>query len=210
MMNKILVFFKNYNLPYIFMIRKLLYFYILTLKKANGMNNKNTYFLLLFTIFCAIFLNACATLTNDDNVPIALSFSNGEKGTCKLSNKRVTLSVDIPSTPQIRRSDDHLKYDCITNSGLKSYGSIPSSIGAKIIASAVFFDFGIVDSITDKHREYPASYVVPIHDKPRNNIDEDIQEMENIMNNQQNKYGNNIDEDIQEMENIMNNQQNKQ
>ena len=27
---------------------------------------------------------------------------------------------------------------------------------------AVFLDFGIVDSITDKHREYPANYVIPL------------------------------------------------
>jgi len=35
----------------------------------------------------------------------------------------------------------------------------------KIIASAVFLDFGIVDAITDKHREYPASYVIPVNPK---------------------------------------------
>jgi len=35
-------------------------------------------------------------------------------------------------------------------------------MGGKIIASAVFLDFGIVDSITDKHREYPPSFVIPI------------------------------------------------
>jgi hypothetical protein len=33
---------------------------------------------------------------------------------------------------------------------------------AKIVASAVFIDFGITDSITDKHRQYPASFVIPI------------------------------------------------
>jgi hypothetical protein len=35
-------------------------------------------------------------------------------------------------------------------------------MGGKIVASAVFLDFGIVDSITDKHREYPANYVIPV------------------------------------------------
>ena len=39
---------------------------------------------------------------------------------------------------------------------------IPSTMGGKIIASAVFIDFGIVDAITDKHRKYPASFVIPI------------------------------------------------
>jgi hypothetical protein len=38
-------------------------------------------------------------------------------------------------------------------------------MGGKIIASAVFLDFGIVDAITDKHREYPASYVIPVNPK---------------------------------------------
>ena len=37
-----------------------------------------------------------------------------------------------------------------------------STTGAKIVVSAIFLDFGIVDSITDKHRDYPASYVIPI------------------------------------------------
>jgi len=34
--------------------------------------------------------------------------------------------------------------------------------GAKIVASAVFIDFGITDAITDKHREYPSNYVIPM------------------------------------------------
>ena len=33
-------------------------------------------------------------------------------------------------------------------------------MGGKIIASAIFLDFGIVDSITDHHREYPAQIVL--------------------------------------------------
>lgn len=32
----------------------------------------------------------------------------------------------------------------------------------KIVAIAVFLDFGIVDSIRDKHRKYPASFVIPM------------------------------------------------
>jgi hypothetical protein len=35
-------------------------------------------------------------------------------------------------------------------------------MGAKIVASAVFIDLGIVDAITDKHRNYPASYIIPV------------------------------------------------
>ena len=33
-------------------------------------------------------------------------------------------------------------------------------MGAKIAVSALFLDFGIVDAITDKHRDYPASFVI--------------------------------------------------
>jgi hypothetical protein len=43
-------------------------------------------------------------------------------------------------------------------------------MGGKIVASAVFLDFGIVDSITDKHREYPANFVIPIGREGGRNI----------------------------------------
>lgn len=104
----------------------------------------------------------CATLTNDPMTPIAISFSDGSDGMCKLENKRGVWTPDIPNTVQIRRSDDILKYDCVTSDKRTVAGSIPSTIGGKIIASAVFLDLGIVDAITDKHREYPSSYVIPI------------------------------------------------
>ena len=55
-----------------------------------------------------------------------------------------------------------MKYQCKTEDGREAVGSIPSRIGAKIVASAVFIDFGITDAITDKHREYPASFVIPV------------------------------------------------
>lgn len=118
------------------------------------------YFLLLLP-----FLSACATLTNDAHVPVAISFSDGSNGECKLENKRINIKVAIPSTPMIRRSDDALKYDCKTEDGREAIGNISSTLGGKIIASAVFLDFGIVDSMTDKHREYPQSYVIPIQKK---------------------------------------------
>ena len=114
------------------------------------------------TLGTLVFLGACATLTNDENVPVALSFSDGSQGTCTLRNKRWSNSVDIPSTSMVRRSDDSLQYDCKSSKGGKAVGGIPSTMGGKIVASAVFLDFGIVDSITDKHREYPASFVIPM------------------------------------------------
>ena len=86
-------------------------------------------------------LASCASITNDANVPIALSFSDGSEGTCNLSNKRNAMSVNIPSTPMVRRSDDVLKYECTTKKGKKGFGGIASTMGGKIVASAVFLDF---------------------------------------------------------------------
>lgn len=125
-----------------------------------GMNMR----IILLTAVLSVTIG-CATITNDSNVPIALSFSDGSDGKCKLQNKRYTSEVEIPSTPMVRRSDDVLKFDCKTSDGREAFGSIPSTIGAKIVASAVFIDFGITDAITDKHREYPSNYVIPIKKK---------------------------------------------
>lgn len=116
---------------------------------------------LLLVVF-GVLMGGCASITNDSYVPVALSFSDGSKGECDLENKRYAKTVDIPGTADVRRSDDNLKYRCKSNNGKKAFGSIPSKMGGKIVASAVFLDFGIVDSITDKHREYPASFVIPI------------------------------------------------
>lgn len=104
----------------------------------------------------------CATLTEDAMTPIAISFSDGANGKCNLQNKRGFWVTQLPATVSVRKSDDALRYDCETEDGRKAAGSIPSEMGGKIIASAIFLDFGITDAITDKHRRYPASYVIPI------------------------------------------------
>ena len=110
-------------------------------------------------------LAGCATLTSDAMTPIAFSFGDGSKGKCELANKRGTWSADVPSTASIRRSDDPLRYQCKTEDGREAGGQLASTVGAKIVASAVFIDFGITDAITDKHREYPASFVIPVEAK---------------------------------------------
>ena len=115
-------------------------------------------------ILLSIILTSCATIVNDANVPVSLSFSDGSSGDCQLTNKRVSLSVSIPSTTMVRRSDDALRFNCTTKSGKKGFGSIPSEMeGAKLGASVVFFDLGITDAITDKHRTYPSSFVIPVN-----------------------------------------------
>ena len=116
--------------------------------------------ILISSIF---FLQSCATIVNDPTVPVALSFSDGSSGTCNLSNKRIALSASIPGTHNIRRSDDDLRYDCETADGKRAVGTIKSSIeGEKLGASVVFIDLGITDAITDKHRTYPSSFVIPV------------------------------------------------
>ena len=107
-------------------------------------------------------LVSCASLTNDAYVPMALSFSDGSSGNCEISNKRMALEAPIPSSQLIRRSDDNLILRCETDDGRKGFASVPSTMGGKIVASAVFLDLGITDAITDKHREYPPSFVIPV------------------------------------------------
>ena len=109
-----------------------------------------------------VMLASCASLTNDAFVPMAISFSDGSSGTCDISNKRMAIQAQIPSSPLIRRSDDNLVLRCKTEDGREGFASVPSTMGGKLVASAVFLDFGITDAITDKHREYPASFVVPV------------------------------------------------
>lgn len=116
----------------------------------------------LFVVVLLTTSLSCATLTNDPMTPVAFSFSDGSSGKCELTNKRGVWSAEIPATVSIRRSDDALKYRCSTEDGRDAVGQIESTVGAKIVASAVFLDFGITDAITDKHREYAASFAIPV------------------------------------------------
>lgn len=109
-------------------------------------------------------LSSCATIVNDPNTPVSLSFSDASSGTCNLSNKRGSWSGKVPGNFSIRRSDDSLRFDCTTDTGKKGFGSIASDIeAAKLGASVLFFDLGITDAITDKHRTYTASFVIPVN-----------------------------------------------
>ena len=121
----------------------------------------NRFIIILSSI---LLLTSCATIVNDPNTPVSLSFSDGSSGTCNLNNKRGSWTGRIPATFQIRRSDDILRYNCTTDSGKTGTGGIASSIeGAKLGASVLFFDLGITDAITDKHRIYAASFVIPVN-----------------------------------------------
>ncbi len=119
--------------------------------------------LLLFSVV-GMLLSGCATIVNDANIPLAFSFSDGSSGKCTFKNKRGTWTSAIPTQATfIRRSDDALVYDCETEDGRKASSSVRSEIeGGKLAASVVFFDFGITDAITDKHRTYQGNVVIPI------------------------------------------------
>jgi hypothetical protein len=96
--------------------------------------------------------------------PLAVSFSDGSTGQCHFKNKRGAWPSRIPSSNvMIRRSDDALIYDCSTEDGREVVGSIRSEMeGGKLAASVIFWDLGITDAITDKHRTYQGNIVIPV------------------------------------------------
>jgi hypothetical protein len=113
----------------------------------------------------AIFAVAgCATIVNDPMIPLAVNFSDGSSGKCDFENKRGTWSSELPTTNlMIRRSDDALVYDCTTEDGREASGSIRSEVeGEKMAASVIFWDLGITDAITDKHRTYQGNIIIPV------------------------------------------------
>jgi uncharacterized protein YceK len=114
-------------------------------------------------LLAATVLTGCATIVNDPMIPLTSSFSNGSEGQCTFENKRGVFELDMPGTVMVRRSDDALKYNCETDSGKEVSGTIKSEIeGAKLGASVAFFDLGITDAITDKHRTYEGNIVIPV------------------------------------------------
>lgn len=119
---------------------------------------------LIFAMAVIFVISGCATLVNDPNIPLTVSYSDGSSGKCTFRNKRGVWTSDIPSTGvMIRRSDDALIYDCKTKDGREATGSIRSEMeGAKLGASVIFFDLGITDAITDKHRTYQGNIVIPV------------------------------------------------
>ena len=112
-------------------------------------------------------VSGCATIVNDPMVPVQVSFSDGSEGKCSFRNKRGMWSADVPTNGvMIRRSDDALVYDCSTSDGRKASGSLRSDVEAeKMIASVLFWDLGITDAITDKHRTYQGNVVISVPKK---------------------------------------------
>jgi hypothetical protein len=118
----------------------------------------------LFAICGLALVSGCATLVNDPMIPLQVSFSDGSEGKCSFRNKRGRWSSNIPTNGvMIRRSDDALIYDCSTSDGRTASGSIRSEVeGEKMAASIMFWDLGITDAITDKHRTYQGNVVISV------------------------------------------------
>ena len=118
----------------------------------------------LIAASAVLLMAGCATIVNDANIPLAFSFSDGSQGQCTFKNKRGSWYSEIPTTSvMIRRSDDALIYECKTADGRTANGSVRSEVeGEKMAASVIFWDLGITDAITDKHRTYQGNVVIPI------------------------------------------------
>jgi hypothetical protein len=122
---------------------------------------------LVATVGLAALISGCATIVNDPMIPIQVNFSDGSDGKCTFRNKRGMWSSDIPTNGvMIRRSDDALIYDCTTSDGRKAAGSLRSEVeGEKMAASVIFWDLGITDAITDKHRTYQGNVMIAVPKK---------------------------------------------
>lgn len=129
--------------------------------------NKSTKHLGIVLASAVFAVAGCATIVNDPMIPLAVNFSDGSPGKCDFKNKRGTWSTEIPTTNvMIRRSDDALLYDCTTKDGREASGSIRSEVeGEKVAASVIFWDLGITDAITDKHRTYQGNIIIPVPPK---------------------------------------------
>ena len=111
-------------------------------------------------------LIGCASIVNDSHIPLDFVFEDGSEGECKFQNKRGSWTCDMPCKGvMIRRSDDNLVYNCTTVDGKELNGAIKSQVeGGKMAASVIFWDLGITDSITDKHRRYQNNVIIPMEE----------------------------------------------
>ncbi len=120
-------------------------------------------------------ISGCATLTSDSHPQISFNAVGCEPFSlqCEAWNKRELYTFSPPAKLGVRRSDDALHITCTDKEGRRFAESVTSTVGGKIVASAVFLDLGITDAITDMHREYPQSVTIQCHaadsdDKPAN------------------------------------------
>ena len=118
----------------------------------------------IFAVCCMVVITGCATVMNDAHQQIKFKAPGckGKGAVCTVSNKRGLWHVDVPGTAMIRRSDDVLNIECEDQDGNEYQEAVASRLQGKFYAGALILDLGIADSITDKHREYPAEIVIDL------------------------------------------------
>ena len=103
----------------------------------------------------------CATIVNDPMIPMEFIPQGCEVLECTAKNKRGSWDFSAPGTAMIRRSDDALHVTCKRSDGKTFTTTVRSEMeGAKLAGSVMFFDLGITDSITDKHRIYASQVLL--------------------------------------------------
>lgn len=119
-----------------------------------------------FLVCMVSVLCSCASIVNDSHIPLDFVFEDGSTGACEFKNKRGAWSCEMPCKGvMIRRSDDNLIYNCTTAEGKELNGAVKSHVeGGKMAASVIFWDLGITDSITDKHRRYQNNVIIPVEE----------------------------------------------
>ena len=119
---------------------------------------------LLGAAVVALAAAGCATISNDPMIPVTFVAPHCEPDLqCSATNKRGSWSFSPPQTVTIRRSDDTLRIQCKAPGGTKTLTHAVTSEmeHVKMGASILLLDFGITDSITDKHRKYAAQVEIP-------------------------------------------------
>ena len=112
----------------------------------------------------ALATTGCATVSNEAMIPVAFVAPHCEvELQCTATNKRGSWSFIPPQTVMIRRSDDTLHIECRASGTKKALTHAVASDmeHGKMAASIFLLDFGITDSITDKHRKYSEQVIIP-------------------------------------------------
>lgn len=105
----------------------------------------------------------CATISNDPMIPVTFVAPHCEPDLqCTATNKRGSWPFSPPQTVMIRRSDDTLRIQCKAPGGTKTLThAVTSEMEHGKMGASILLDFGITDSITDKHRKYAAQVEIP-------------------------------------------------
>ena len=79
-------------------------------------------------LICLALIGLGACVPRETHSPMDLSFTDGSKGECIITNRKMAIKAQVPSNVLIHRSDDDLVLDCVTVDGRKGSTSVPSRI----------------------------------------------------------------------------------